>query len=157
MYVSQVKLDDRIVHTDQGLLIRSLYASDAGVYVCVAQEHTHFTYTLLRVTLQLITHGKLDRRPKLGEDPALEPHHRAESRQRYKDYLRVMNSPFRSLEEYCDSLWLDKKSSRVRGKGLGSSKWKHIQEMKKSRNRRHQGERKEDRKEQGRVVRTAEW
>ncbi|KAM6937697.1 semaphorin-3D [Xenentodon cancila] len=155
----EVTLDDRVVHTDRGLLIRSLHASDTGVYVCVAQEHTHFTYTLLRLTLQLITHGKLDRKPKLREDPALESHHRAESRQRYKDYLRVMNSPVRSLEEYCDSLWLDKKSTKIQGKGLGMSKWKHIQEMKKSRNRRHQREKKEggDRKEGGRVMRTVDW
>ena len=48
-----------------------------------------------------------------------------------------MSSPFRSLEEYCDSLWLDKRLSRVRGRG----KWKHIQEIKKSRNRRHHRER----------------
>ncbi|XP_061577955.1 semaphorin-3D isoform X2 [Cololabis saira] len=155
----EVTLDDRVVHTDRGLLIRSLHASDTGVYVCVAQEHTHFTYTLLRLTLQLITHGRLDRKAKLREDPALESHQRAESRQRYKDYLRVMNSPVRSLEEYCDSLWLDKRSTKMRGKGLGMSKWKHIQEMKKSRNRRHQGVKKEgrDQREGGRVVRSAEW
>uniref|UniRef100_A0A4W6DE42 Sema domain, immunoglobulin domain (Ig), short basic domain, secreted, (semaphorin) 3D n=1 Tax=Lates calcarifer TaxID=8187 RepID=A0A4W6DE42_LATCA len=136
----EVRLDDRVVHTDRGLLIRSLHASDAGIYVCVAQEHTHFTHTLLRLTLQLVTQGQLDGKPKQSEDPAVDVRHGAESRQRYKDYLRVMSSPFSSLEEYCDSLWLEKRPLRARGRGLGGGKWKHIQEMKKSRNRRHDTE-----------------
>ena len=149
--VSQVRLDDRVVHTDRGLLIRSLHASDVGVYVCVAQEHTHFTHTLLRLTLQLVT--QLDGKPKPSEDPAVELRHGIESRQRYKDYLRVMSSPFGSLEEYCDSLWLEKRPSRARGRGLGAGKWKHIQEMKKSRNRRQH--REWEKQERERVVRTA--
>lgn len=155
LFVTQVRLDDRVLHTDRGLLIRSLNASDAGVYVCVAQERTHFTHTLVRVTLQLVTHGQLDGMPRPREDSALERRHSVppESRQRYKDYLRAMSSPFGSLEEYCDSLWLEKRPSRGRGRGLGGGKWKHMQEMKKSRNRRHHGERKD--RNQGRVKRTA--
>lgn len=141
--VSQVRLDDRVVHTDRGLLIRSLHSSDAGVYVCVAQERTHFAHTLLRLTLQLVTHGQLDGKPKPSEDPVVDLRHAAESRQRYKDYLRVMSSPFSSLEEYCDSLWLEKRPSRARGRGMGAGKWKHIQEMKKNRNRRHHRETEE--------------
>lgn len=155
LHFLQVRLDDRVLHTDRGLLIRSLHASDAGVYVCVAQEHTHFTHTLLRITLQLVTHGQLDGKSKHNEDPMVELRHGAESRQRYKDYLRVMSSPIGSLEEYCDSLWLEKRPSRARGRGLGGGKWKHIQEMKKSRNRRHHRERGEERGG-GRVVRTAQ-
>lgn len=158
--VPQVKLDDRVVHTDRGLLIRSLQTSDAGVYVCVAQEHTDFTHTLLRLKLQLVTNGQLDGKPKPSEDPAVELRHGVDSRQYYKDYLRVMSSPFGSLEEYCDSLWLEKRPTRIRGRGLGAGKWKHIQEMKKSRNRRQHREREEerDKQERGRVVRTAnQW
>ncbi|KAA8590188.1 hypothetical protein FQN60_014122 [Etheostoma spectabile] len=153
----EVRLDDRVVHTDRGLLIRSLQTSDAGVYVCVAQEHTHFTHTLLHLKLQLVTHGQLDGKPKPSDDPMVELRHSVESRQRYKDYLRVMSSPFGSLEEYCDSLWLEKRPTRVRGRGLGAGKWKHIQEMKKSRNRRQHRERDEEleKQERGRVVRTA--
>lgn len=85
----------------------------------------------------------------------VELHHGAESRQRYKDYHRVMSSRFVSLEEYCDSLWLEKRPSRVRGRGAG--KWKHMQEIKKSRNRRYHKEREEEggKQEKGRVVRTA--
>ncbi|XP_040927222.1 semaphorin-3D isoform X2 [Betta splendens] len=148
----EVRLDDRIVHTGRGLLIRSLHASDAGVYVCVANEHTHFTRALLRVTLQLVTHGQLEAKAKLAEDPAPDLRHSAESRQRYKDYLRVMSSPFASLEEYCDSLWLEKKPTKARGR---VGKWKHIQELKKSRNRRHPRDNVEE-SDRRRVGRTAE-
>lgn len=155
LFAPQVQLDERVIHTDRGLLIRALDASDAGVYVCVAQEHTHFTHTLVRVTLQLITQGQLDGKPQTREDPMVELRRGVESRQRYKDYLRVMSSPFSSLEEYCDSLWLEKRPSRVRGRGLGGGKWKHIQEMKKNRNRRHHTEREEKWEKHGRVVRTA--
>ncbi|XP_028305226.1 semaphorin-3D isoform X2 [Gouania willdenowi] len=144
----EVVMDDRVVRTERGLLIRSLHPSDAGVYTCVAQEHTHFAHALLRLTLQLVTQGQLERKAKLpSEEPPAEPQQGAESRQRYKDYLRVMSAPFSSLQEYCDSLWLEKKPSRARGRGLGMGKWKHIQEMKKSRNRRHQSH--------GRAVQTA--
>lgn len=158
LVVSQVRFDDRVIHTERGLLIRSLHASDAGVYICVAQEHTHFTHTLLRVTLQVVTNGQLDRKAKPSDDSAGGLHHGTGARQRYKDYLRAMSSPFSSLEEYCDALWLDKRPLRVRGRGLGNGKWKHIQEMKKSRNRRHHRENveKKEQQKQGRVVRTAE-
>lgn len=140
--LSQVRPDDRVVHTDQGLLIRSLHPADAGMYVCMAQEHTHFTHTLLRLKLRLISYGHLDRRPKPSKDPSVELRPGVESRQRYKDYLRVMSSPIGSLEEYCDSLWLEKRPvNRRGGRGQGVGKWKHIQELKKSRNRRHHGER----------------
>lgn len=155
LFFPQVQLDDRVVHTDRGLLIRSLNTSDAGVYVCVAQEHTHFTHTLVHVKLQLVTYGQLDGKAKPTEDPLVVLRHSAESRQRYKDYLRVMSSPFSSLEEYCDSLWLEKRPSRGRGRGLGGGKWKHIQEIRKSRNRRHQRETREEWDNQGRLVRTA--
>ncbi|XP_068169098.1 semaphorin-3D isoform X2 [Antennarius striatus] len=133
----EVQKDDRIIRMDRGLLIRSLQASDAGIYFCVAQERTHFTQTLLRLTLQLVTHGHVEGKAKPIEDHVVELRHSAESRHHYKDYLRLMSSPFTSLEEYCDSLWLEKRPPRVRGRGLGVGKWKHIQEYKKSRNRRH--------------------
>ncbi|XP_064785916.1 semaphorin-3D [Oncorhynchus masou masou] len=142
----EVRPDDRVVHTGQGLLIRSLHPADAGMYVCMAQEHTHFTHTLLRLTLRLISYGHLDGRPKPSKVPSVEVRPGAESRQRYKDYLRVMSSPMGSLEEYCDSLWLEKRPANRRGgRGQGVGKWKHIQELKKSRNRRHHGQRNGER------------
>ncbi|KAK7892173.1 hypothetical protein WMY93_024136 [Mugilogobius chulae] len=127
----EIKPDDRMLYTTRGLLIRSVKPSDVGLYTCLAKEHSHFTHTLLRIKLQLVTQAQL------ASKPTDEAHLKAESKQRYKDYLRVMSAPYSSLEEYCDSLWLEKRPSRVKGKGLGASKWKHMQDMKKSRNRRH--------------------
>nr|XP_057930705.1 semaphorin-3D isoform X1 [Doryrhamphus excisus] len=132
----EVRLDDRIIQTDRGLLIRSLHVSDVGLYECEAQEHTRFTHTLRRLTIQLVSQGQLDKKTKSSEDPLVElkqGHH-------YKDYLRLMSSPVGSLEDYCDSLWLEKRPPKARGRALGVGKWKHIQEMKKSRNRRHHRE-----------------
>lgn len=130
----QVVPDDRLLHTDRGLLIRSVQPADAGSYTCLAQEHSHFTHTLLRFKVQLITHSQL------ASKPTEDAHHRTDSsvKQRYKDYLQLMSTPYGSLEEYCNSLWLEKRPPKAKGgRGVGASKWKHMQEMKKSRNRRH--------------------
>ncbi|XP_077451837.1 semaphorin-3D [Stigmatopora argus] len=132
----QVRVDERVIQTDRGLLIRSLHASDVGIYECEARERSDFAHTLRRLTLQLIPQGQLERKPKATEDPLTE----VRQGRRYKDYLRLTSSPVGSLEEYCDSLWLEKRPSKARTRGLGSGKWKHMQEMKKNRNRRHHGE-----------------
>lgn len=113
----------------------------------MSQEHTHFSRSLVRVTLQLIGRAQLDARAGAAggrEEPTAEQRRGADWRQRYKDYLRVMSSPYDTLEEYCDSLWLEKRPPRGRGKGLPGAKWKHIQEMKKSRNRRHHAKQREE-------------
>uniref|UniRef100_A0A8B9JYS4 Semaphorin 3D n=1 Tax=Astyanax mexicanus TaxID=7994 RepID=A0A8B9JYS4_ASTMX len=114
----EVKLDDRVLVTERGLLIRWLQRSDTGSYFCTAQEHS-FTRTLLNLSLRVLDRGQLhgQQRGPL-EDPT-----------RYKDYLRVLSAP--SLDEYCETLWHREKKQRQKGK------WKHIQELRKSRNRRH--------------------
>ncbi|XP_061917156.1 semaphorin-3D-like isoform X1 [Entelurus aequoreus] len=132
----EVRPDDRVIQTERGLLIRALHAADVGVYECQAEEHTRFVHTLRRLTLQLVPQGHLDRKTKSGEDPLAE----LKNARHYKDYLRLMSSPVGSLEDYCDSLWLEKRSSKARGRAMGAGKWKHIQELKKSRNRRHHRE-----------------
>ncbi|XP_061772778.1 semaphorin-3D isoform X1 [Nerophis ophidion] len=132
----EVRPDDRVIQTDRGLLIRALHAADVGVYECEAQERTRFAHTLRRLTVQLVPQGHLDRKTKSGEDPLAE----LKNARHYKDYLRLMSSPVGSLEDYCDSLWLEKRSLKARGRAVGAGKWKHIQELKKSRNRRHHRE-----------------
>ncbi|CAL1592268.1 unnamed protein product [Knipowitschia caucasica] len=136
----EIKADDRILYTSRGLLLRSVRPSDTGLYTCLAQEHSHFSHTLLRIRLKLVT------RAQLTSKPAEDPQTRAPSKQRYKDYLRLMSASYGSLEEYCDSLWLEKKAPKARGRGLGvgGAKWKHVQEMKKSRNRRHHRKEEEE-------------
>uniref|UniRef100_W5K057 Sema domain, immunoglobulin domain (Ig), short basic domain, secreted, (semaphorin) 3D n=1 Tax=Astyanax mexicanus TaxID=7994 RepID=W5K057_ASTMX len=125
----EVKLDDRVLVTERGLLIRWLQRSDTGSYFCTAQEHS-FTRTLLNLSLRVLDRGQLhgQQRGPL-EDPTAMAAMASESRQRYKDYLRVLSAP--SLDEYCETLWHREKKQRQKGK------WKHIQELRKSRNRRH--------------------
>ncbi|KAL7871057.1 hypothetical protein SRHO_G00085540 [Serrasalmus rhombeus] len=128
----EIKPDERVLVTERGLLIRWLLRSDAGSYFCTSQEHS-FTRTLLNLSLRVLERGQLhgqqvDSRGPL-EDPTVVAVMASESRQRYKDYLRVLSAP--SLDEYCDTLWHREKKQRQKGK------WKHIQELRKNRNRRH--------------------
>lgn len=135
--VLQVKADDRVLVTERGLLIRWLQRSDAGTYHCISQEQ-RFTRTLLRFSVRVVQQGQLDGHPSPlpsqrgpAEDPTASVAMAAEARQRYKDFLRVLSGPARSVDEYCEALWFREKRTRLRGK------WKHMQEIRKSRNRRH--------------------
>ncbi|KAJ8389998.1 hypothetical protein AAFF_G00111590 [Aldrovandia affinis] len=130
----EVKPDERVIQTDLGLLIRTLHQRDTGSYHCRSQEHS-FTRTLLKITLRVIGHAHMEARgagraegAEQAEDPALE------ARQRYKDHLRLLSGPARGLDQYCETLWLQERRQRQK------AKWKHAQELKKSRNRRHQVE-----------------
>ncbi|XP_036373451.1 semaphorin-3D-like [Megalops cyprinoides] len=122
----EVKLDERVIRSDLGLLIRTVQQRDAGLYYCTAQEHS-FTHTLLRVTLRVIEQGHLEPRAGRAEEAAAA----AEARHRYKDYLRLMSGPALSVDQYCETMWLRDRKLKQRGK------WKHVQELRKSRNRRH--------------------
>ncbi|XP_026065645.1 semaphorin-3C-like [Carassius auratus] len=50
----EVKLSDRVVSTDHGLLIRSVHSSDKGVYYCLATENG-FKRTLAKIRLQVLS------------------------------------------------------------------------------------------------------
>ncbi|XP_030646326.1 semaphorin-3D [Chanos chanos] len=130
----EVKPDERVLVTEHGLLIRWLQHSDAGSYLCTSQEH-RFTHTLLDVTLRILDRWQLQGQPPTGrgplEDPTVMVSMAAESRQRYKDYLRVLSGPAGSLDDYCETLWQREKKLKQK------AKWKHMQELRKSRNRRH--------------------
>uniref|UniRef100_A0A8C5DMP6 Sema domain, immunoglobulin domain (Ig), short basic domain, secreted, (semaphorin) 3Aa n=1 Tax=Gouania willdenowi TaxID=441366 RepID=A0A8C5DMP6_GOUWI len=54
----KIEVYDRVVHTDQGLLIRSLSQSDTGIYHCQAVEHG-FIQPLLRLNIQVIPTQRL--------------------------------------------------------------------------------------------------
>ncbi|XP_031421230.1 semaphorin-3D [Clupea harengus] len=135
----EVKADDRVLVTERGLLIRWLQRNDAGSYLCTSQEQ-RFTRTLLRFSVRVLQNGQLDGHPPPppsppqrgpAEDPTASVAMGAEGRQRYKDFLRMLSGPARSVDEYCETLWFREKRTRLRGK------WKHMQEIRKSRNRRH--------------------
>uniref|UniRef100_A0A8C9NW40 Semaphorin 3B n=1 Tax=Serinus canaria TaxID=9135 RepID=A0A8C9NW40_SERCA len=56
----EVQMDERVVRTERGVLLRSVQRSDAGLYLCHATEHG-FTQPLLRLSLdgdrRLAGHG----------------------------------------------------------------------------------------------------
>lgn len=122
-----MKPDERVIRTDLGLLIRAVQRRDGGLYYCTAQEHT-FTRTLLKVALKVIDPAQHAAAPHPAEprDPA------QEARQRYKDYLRLAGGAAGgAADRYCETMWLRERRQRQK------AKWKHAQELKKMRNRRH--------------------
>ncbi|XP_028670818.2 semaphorin-3D isoform X1 [Erpetoichthys calabaricus] len=131
----EVKLDDRVIKVELGLLIRTLQKKDAGVYYCKAQDHT-FTHTIIKINLKVIENEQMENTQSKAEDE--EGRHRdltPEFRYRYKDYLQLVSSPSFTLDDYCEQMW-HREKRRQKNKG-SAGKWKHMQEMKKSRNRRH--------------------
>ncbi|KAK0139631.1 Semaphorin-3aa [Merluccius polli] len=105
----EMKLDERVLRTDQGLLIRSLAQTDAGVYHCHAVEHG-FIQPLLRLTLQVIPtqrlgeilpHAAAGAAGSGGQSAAGSKH-----RLWYRDFLSLLDHPdLSSVEEFCDRVW----------------------------------------------------
>ncbi|KAM4038450.1 semaphorin-3D [Anomaloglossus baeobatrachus] len=133
----EITPDERVIKTEYGLLIRSLQKKDSGMYYCKAQENT-FIHTLVKLTVKVIENEQMEQTQKMEEDEARGRELITESRLRYKDYLQLLSSPTFSMDEYCEQMW-HKEKKRQRNKG--GAKWKHVQENKKSRNRRHHEQR----------------
>uniref|UniRef100_H3D0C1 Sema domain, immunoglobulin domain (Ig), short basic domain, secreted, (semaphorin) 3Aa n=1 Tax=Tetraodon nigroviridis TaxID=99883 RepID=H3D0C1_TETNG len=111
----EIKFDDRILRTDQGLLIRSLAQSDVGVYHCQAVEHG-FIQPLLRLSLQVIPAQKVGE--LLPGPPAADGgvDQSAKHRLWYRDFLSLLDHPdLSSVEEFCDRVWKkERKQKRVK-------------------------------------------
>ncbi|XP_053317964.1 semaphorin-3D [Spea bombifrons] len=133
----EITPDERIIKTEYGLLIRSLQKKDSGIYYCKAQEHT-FNHTIVKLVVKVIENEQMENTQKMEEDEGKGKDLITESRLRYKDYLQLLSSPTFSLDEYCEQMW-HKEKKRQRNKG--GAKWKHVQEIKKNRNRRHHEQR----------------
>ncbi|RXM30697.1 Semaphorin-3D [Acipenser ruthenus] len=130
----KIKPDERVMKTELGLLIRTLHKKDTGTYFCTAQEHT-FTHTVVKLNLKVIENEQMENTPKAEDEEGRARDSTLESRNRYKDYLQLLSSPTFTLDDYCEQKW---HRERRRQKHRGSAgKWKHMQEIKKSRNRRH--------------------
>uniref|UniRef100_A0A8C5GJD3 Sema domain-containing protein n=1 Tax=Gouania willdenowi TaxID=441366 RepID=A0A8C5GJD3_GOUWI len=108
----------------QGLLIRTLAKKDSGVYLCQAVEHG-FMQTVLKVTLEVIDTERLDDLLHRDNEAAAaanvqefsSPRESPNQRLWYRDFLSLVNHPtLNSVDEF--------------------SKWKHLQERQKGRNRR---------------------
>ncbi|XP_055509483.1 semaphorin-3ab [Leucoraja erinacea] len=146
----EVGTGDRVIQTDQGLLLRSLQRGDAGTYTCRSVEHG-FMQTLLRVTLEIIDTEHLEEllhkveveAPRGKEGHAISP---AIQKVWYRDFMQLINHPnLNTMDEFCEQVW--RRDRRRRKQGLPhtpahGNKWKHLQENKKGRNRRtHESER----------------
>ncbi|KAG9280266.1 semaphorin-3aa [Astyanax mexicanus] len=108
----EIKLDDRVGHTERGLLIRSLTQSDTGVYHCHAVEHG-FIQPLLRLTLQVIPSQRVGelllRTGAVDREPV--PKHKVW----YRDFLSLLEHPdLHSVDEFCEQVW--RKERKQRGK-----------------------------------------
>lgn len=111
----EIKFDDRVLRTEQGLLIRSLSQSDVGTYHCQAVEHG-FIQPLLRLNLQVIPTQKLGDIlpgfPGLGAAAGTSAKHRLW----YRDFLSLLDHPdLNSVEEFCDRVWKkERKQKKVK-------------------------------------------
>ncbi|KAF7479106.1 Hypothetical predicted protein [Marmota monax] len=147
----EIRVDDHIIRTEQGLLLRSLQRKDSGNYLCHAVEHG-FMQTLLKVTLEVIDTEHLEELLHKDDDgdgsKTKEMSNSMTPSQKvwYRDFMQLINHPnLNTMDEFCEQVWKrDRKQRRQRpGHTQGNSnKWKHLQENKKGRNRRtHEFER----------------
>ncbi|XP_067861124.1 semaphorin-3ab [Heptranchias perlo] len=146
----EIKADDRVIKTEQGLLLRSLQRKDAGIYICQTVEHG-FMQTLLKVTLEIIDTEHLEELLHKEDDDSLRPkesHSIVAPNQKvwYRDFMQLINHPnLNTMDEFCEQVWRrDRRQRKQRPANtpVNGNKWKHLQENKKGRNRRtHESER----------------
>uniref|UniRef100_A0A8C0GLL3 Semaphorin 3B n=1 Tax=Chelonoidis abingdonii TaxID=106734 RepID=A0A8C0GLL3_CHEAB len=128
----EVQLDERVLLTERGILLRSVTRKDAGLYHCQATEHG-FTQTLLRLSLEVIG---------AREEAPAEP---ASSKLWYQDFLQLVDHPnLSAMDQVCQQLWgrtshqPKKKPPRPPPLSIQAKphKWKHVEETRKARKRR---------------------
>ncbi|XP_064012670.1 semaphorin-3G [Pogoniulus pusillus] len=127
----EVKTDERILQTDQGLLFRRLHRHDAGIYYCKTLEHG-FTQTVAKTALEVITSEQLAHTlprerghkspylscPELWLTPQV-------PKTWYKDIMHLISSQnLRRVEEYCARLWCG--SSRPHHRKRKMAQGKHV-------------------------------
>ncbi|XP_069045650.1 semaphorin-3B [Lepisosteus oculatus] len=153
----ELKVDERVLQTDRGVLIRSVMRRDGGVYQCHAMEHG-FTQTLLGITLEVVPSDPYARPDPRGHAHAHghAPPSSSTSNQKlwYRDFLQLVEHPdLNAVDQICEQVW--KRKNRQPGKpgpakppppppsGVRTGpgiKWKHLQDLHKARNRRtHEG------------------
>ncbi|KAI5626017.1 semaphorin-3C, partial [Silurus asotus] len=120
----EVKMSDRVLATEHGLLIRSVHLSDQGLYHCIATENG-FKRTLTKIRLQVLSEALLsalgDKRSSLWKPKALAS--------------ALGPSETLAMQQYCKERQ-QLQSFRVNPRGdLG--KLKPLLENRKSRNRRN--------------------
>lgn len=167
----EVRLDDRLLHTDRGLLIRRVLKRDVGLYQCHAMEHG-FTQTLLGITLEVVPTAT-PQDPPTRLDPRTpnpaHPHSSTNQKLWYRDFMQLVDHPnLSTVDQICEQVWARKQATNQhqrptekgtvgnagkeqlaaqpaggapgQGNRPNNKKWKHLQEIRKGRNRRtHEG------------------
>ncbi|MBN3286439.1 SEM3F protein, partial [Polyodon spathula] len=148
----EMRSDDRIQKTEQGLLLRFLQPSDSGIYLCTATEN-NFKHMLVRLQLVVLSSRAVN--AVLAESGSLSaavlqasprspspnpPSPRTPSPGQYKDLLQILSQPEMGLiNQYCEDYWQlggavpkEPLMGALKGKDL-----KELKEQKKPRNRRN--------------------
>lgn len=161
--LAQVKLDDRVMSTEQGLLFRQLFRQDEGVYICRSREHG-FTQTLARITLEVLQGDLVDElmgRDNAGLSDAFKDRSTGsyrpwmlcnmyskagsqsqigQSRTWFKDIMQLVGpSNLPQVEEYCERMWCNDKLRR-KHKGM-LEKYRQAQESARKARSKSSGER----------------
>uniref|UniRef100_A0AAY4EC33 Uncharacterized protein n=1 Tax=Denticeps clupeoides TaxID=299321 RepID=A0AAY4EC33_9TELE len=137
----EIKVEERMSRTEQGLLIRSLNWEDTGVYHCHAVEHG-FIQPLLRISLQVVPAdhvGELLLRTGAGfgsaweqDGDSLAP--AAKHKMWYRDFLSLLDHPdLNSVDEFCDRVW--RREKKQRGKKGPKDFYKHTHTFRKHQNK----------------------
>uniref|UniRef100_A0A4W5PIZ5 Sema domain, immunoglobulin domain (Ig), short basic domain, secreted, (semaphorin) 3B n=1 Tax=Hucho hucho TaxID=62062 RepID=A0A4W5PIZ5_9TELE len=140
----ELRLDDRVLQTERGLLVRRILKRDVGLYQCHAMEHG-FTQTLLGITLEVVPSSsspptdpllRLDPRSGDGGPPS------TNQKLWYRDFMQLVDHPnLSTVDQICEQVWA-RKSALPIGPVVRppNKKWKHLQDIRKGRNRRtHDG------------------
>ncbi|XP_003789421.1 semaphorin-3G [Otolemur garnettii] len=142
----QVKTDERVLRTEQGLLFRRLSRLDAGTYTCTTLEHG-FSQTVVRLALEVIVASQLDSLFPWEPRPEVPPGRgglaQTPTKAWYKDILQLIgfaNLP--RVDEYCERVWCRGSRecsaflrSRARGKQAKGKSWAGLELGKKVKSR----------------------
>uniref|UniRef100_A0A8C3GA87 Sema domain, immunoglobulin domain (Ig), short basic domain, secreted, (semaphorin) 3bl n=1 Tax=Cyclopterus lumpus TaxID=8103 RepID=A0A8C3GA87_CYCLU len=117
----EVKLDERVMSTEQGLLFRRLFHQDEGVYICRSREHG-FMQTLTRLTLEVLQGETVDElmarsyrawMPCSAYSRGGSSSQIGQSRTWFKDIMQLIGpSNLPHVEEYCERMWCNDKLRR---------------------------------------------
>uniref|UniRef100_A0A8C1IAL5 Sema domain, immunoglobulin domain (Ig), short basic domain, secreted, (semaphorin) 3Fa n=1 Tax=Cyprinus carpio TaxID=7962 RepID=A0A8C1IAL5_CYPCA len=91
----EIRSDGRVVHMEQGLLLRSLQLSDGGVYLCTSTEK-NFKHTLVKLQLVVLSARTINTIQTESTPPAAPPLQSSAwtpSAEQYKDLLTILSQP----------------------------------------------------------------
>ncbi|XP_043934091.1 semaphorin-3F isoform X2 [Protopterus annectens] len=135
----EMKSDERVLKTEQGLLLRSIQSADSGTYHCTATEN-NFKHTVLKVTLHVLNREMVNTVLFRSEAPASmqvgSPGTSQAAGTQYQDLLQILSQPEMGLiNQYCQDYW--QHTTSMQQETLAHLQAKQPNEQKKARNRRN--------------------